>query len=172
MAWTSVSTVSQERICLNPGSASAISVTDTLAGDYSPGDVVAWTPATKVWTHVDSDVAATLSTAIGVVGFTKRVNQSTGALKDIDTAYDTSETEDKRVKIWISGICIARITDQGADAGAGDHLSPSATAGSLALGDNTVDAVASLAANYADDDTLCIIGFGKDFGMRWGGVNP
>ena len=167
MAIILASTISTERICLNPSEGRKVD--GILAGDYSPGTIVV--PILGVWTAADSDTAAHKLMHWGVVGYKKRVNQSTGALIDIDTAWDTSEVGEKRVPIWLSGFCIAKIDDLGANANVLTGVMIGANAGILKLQDNAQIDHGSLAANYVDDDTFCIVGIGAFNGLIWGGIN-
>lgn len=170
MVITAVSTISSERICLNPGSVDAIAVEGTLTGDYYPGQWVTYDKANNKWTILDTDTAGTLHAQVGVVGYVKRVLQDgTNTLKTIDDAWDTSE--EPVVPIWISGIVIGFQVDLNAIANAGDDVMPSATGGSVTLGDGTYPPIASWASNAADGDTKGVFGLGKCKGMRWGRIN-
>ena len=167
MAYTAASQISSENICLNKSEARI--VTGTLAGDYVPGTIVV--SISNVWTAADSDTAAHKLMKWGVVGYTKRVNQSTGALIDIDTAWDTSEVENKRVPIITDGFCVARIDDLGAAANVGTGVMVGANAGILALQDNAQIDHGSLAIDVVDDDVYTIVAIGKFNGQIWGGHN-
>ena len=61
-----------------------------LASTYSVGDFV-YESGAGVFTHIDSDTAATLLFKYGVVGYKERI-LSTGAKSTIDTAYATTDT--------------------------------------------------------------------------------
>ncbi len=167
MAITAITDLVSERICLNPSQAT--SVTGTLAGDYTPGTIVV--SIANVWTEADSDTAAHKLMKWGVVGYKKRVNQTTGALKLITDAYDTSEAEDKRVPIWLSGFCAVGIDDLGASANVGTGVMVGANAGILALQDNAQIDHGSLAVDVIDDDVFTIVGLGEFNGKIWGGQN-
>ncbi len=167
MANTAITDISTERVCLNPSQATV--VTGTLAGDYVPGTIVV--SIAGVWTAAVSGTAAHKLMKWGVVGYEKRVNQSTGALKLITTAWDTSEIEDKRVPIILSGFCVARIDDLAASANVGTGVMVGANAGILALQDNAQIDHGSLAADVIDDDVWCVVGIGKFNGQIWGGIN-
>ena len=167
MAITAITDLTNERICLNPSEAR--SVTGTLAGDYVPGTIVV--SIANVWTAADSGTAAHKLMKWGVVGYKKRVNQTTGALKLITDAWDTSEAEDKRVPIWTSGFCVARIDDLGAAANVGTGVMVGANAGILALQDNAQVDHGSLAIDVVDNDVYTIVGIGQFNGQIWGGQN-
>lgn len=171
MAITAASTICSEDIALNRGDPDFNEVMGKLTADYLPGVPVVYVVATQTWTAADSDVANDLLMEGGIVGYRKRVNQSTGALITIDTAWDadgaTNGLGDTNVPIITSGICIAKITDQNAARGAGTRLIPSSTIGELTI--QTVasaDAFATLAADVADDDTYAVVGIGKCKGRR------
>jgi len=167
MANTAASDISTSRICLNPSE--AIIVTGILAGDYLPGEVVV--SIANVWTTAINTTAAHKLMHWGVVGYQKRIRQSTGAEIDIDTAWDTSETEDKQVPIITDGFVIARFVDQNAAANLGTGLMVSTTTGALTLQDNAQIDHGSLAADTIDDDVFCIAGIGTFNGKIFGGQN-
>ena len=169
MAITAITQITNDRILLNPGSSTAETVTGTLAGDYVPGTIVVLIAG--VWTAAVSGTAAHKLMKWGVVGYKARVNQTTGALKLITDAWDTSQAEDKRVPIHVSGFCAARIDDLGASANAGTGVMVGSNAGILALQDNAQIDHGSLAVNVVDDDVYTIVGIGNDNGKFWGGVN-
>jgi len=165
MAITAASTICSEDIGLNRGDEHYSEVMGTITADYLPGTPVVKVVGTQTWTQADSDVANDLLMEGGIVGYRKRVVQSTGALITIDTAWDadgaTNGKQDLSVPIITSGFAICAITDQGAARGAGTRLIPTSAGGSLTI--QTVasaDAFAALAADVADDDTFAIVGIG------------
>jgi len=167
MPITAITTLSTSRICLNP--AEGRCVDGILAGDYAPGTIVV--NIAGVWTIADSGTVTHKLMKWGVVGYKKRVNQTTGAEKTIETAWDTSEVEDKRVPIWLSGFCIIALVDQAASKEAGYGLMVSATAGSLTLQDNAQIDMGSLAMDVISGDVFAIAAIGEFNGLRWGGYN-
>lgn len=167
MALTAASGISNERICLNPSQATIVN--GILAGDYLPGTIVV--SIANVWTAADSGTAAHKLMHWGVVGYTKRVRQSTGALITIDTAWDTSETEDKQVPIILDGFAICRIDDLGAAANVQTGVMIGANAGIIALQDNAQIDHGSLACDVIDNDVYTIVAIGSFNGMIWGGQN-
>lgn len=167
MAWTAITDRYHERICLNPSQATIVN--GILAGDYVPGTIVV--NIAGVWTAADSDTAAHKLMKWGVVGYRKRINFTTGAVKIITDAWDTSEVEDKQVPIILDGFCAAKIDDLGASANIGTGVMIGANAGILALQDNAQIDHGSLAAAVIDDDVWCIVGIGTFNGQIWGGVN-
>jgi len=167
MANTAITDLTTERICLNPSEATIIN--GTLGADMPPGTVVV--KASDVWVKGDSGTASHKLKIWGVVGYKKRVNQTTGALKLITDNYDVSEAEDKIAPIITQGICVAKCVDQGADVDAGHGMMISATAGALTAQDNAQIDHGSLAADLANGDTVCIVATGKFKGRIWGGVN-
>jgi hypothetical protein len=167
MAITVITTLSTERICLNPSEGRCVD--GILAGNYVPGTVVVLIAG--VWTAAVSGTAAHKLMKWGVVGYEKRVRESTNAELKITDAWDTSEAEDKRVPIWTSGFLIARIDDLNADHDAGTGVMVGTNAGILCLQDNAQIDMASLAINYKDNDVFTIIGAGEFSGQYWGGHN-
>jgi len=167
MANTAASHISSSRICHNPSQ--GLRVDGILAGDYLPGTIVV--SIAKVWTAAVSGTAAHKLMKWGVVGYIKRVNQSTNAEIDIDTAWDISETGEKIAPIWLSGFCTARIDDLGASADIGTGVMVGANAGILALQDNAQIDHGSLATLVVDDDVYCIVGIGDFNGKIYGGQN-
>jgi hypothetical protein len=187
MATTAVSTISTERICLNPHEGRC--VLGTAGENVVPGQVCMFYESTGVWMLADTDDTTIIGyrfSRIGIAGYEKRVNPSTMALKTITDAWVYNSAGDKLIPFWISGICIAYITDQNGDLPAGHHLMISGTAGSFTAyahgflenmitatsGTGMIQpAVAALASRCVDDDTVCIVGIGKNFGDVWGGFN-
>ena len=167
MAITKASEISTERICHNP--TQGLCVHGILASDYLPGTIVV--SIAKVWTAAVSGTAAHKLMHWGVVGYTKRVNQTTNAEITIDTAWDTSETGEKVVPIWVSGFCTARIDDLGASVDIGTGVMVGTNAGILALQDNGQIDHGSLATVVIDDDVYCIVGIGDFNGKIYGGQN-
>ena len=167
MAITAITTLSTERICLNPSEGKCVD--GILAGDYTPGTIVV--NIAGVWTTANSGTATHKLMKWGVVGYKKRVNQSTGALKTIETAWDTSEVEDKRVPIWTDGFLVVALVDQSGSKEAGYGLMVSATAGSLTLQDNAQIDHGSLAMDVISGDVFAIAAVGSFNGGRWGGYN-
>jgi len=186
MPITAVSTISTERICLNPHEGR--SVLGTLGENCYPAQTVSKDESSGKWMLTDTAhaVPGTKFQRIGVVGYEKRVNQSTMALKTITDVWTYDSAGDKLVPIWISGILICYIVDQNADAPPGTDLIISSTAGSLTvaaietLSDMATATsgkavmqvvVASAAIRVADNDTVTVIGMGKNYGDIWGGLN-
>jgi len=167
MANTAITDLVNERICLNPSEATI--VTGILATDLVPGTIVV--SIAGVWTAAVSGTAAHKLMKWGVVGYTKRVNQTTGAIKIITDAWDISEVEDKQAPIILDGFCAVRIDDLGASANIGTGVMVGANAGILALQDNAQIDHGSLAINVIDDDVYTIVGIGKFNGKIWGGHN-
>lgn len=172
-ARTAVTAVSTERILLNPGEAGVKVVTGKLYEDMAPGTVVAFDKANNYWIKLVNTTASHNLRLIGVVGYKKRVNQTTNALKIITDNWDISEAEDKRAPIIVSGICVANITDQNAALDPQHGLMASSTAGSLtalALTTGYLTAImcATVADYVIDNDTRAIIALGKFMGEIWG----
>ena len=168
MAWTAITDYGSERVCLNPSQ--AVIVNGILATDLVPGTIVV--NIAGVWTAAVSGTAAHKLMTWGVVGYRKRLNFTTGALKLITDAWDTSEVEDKQVPIILEGICLARIDDLGASgADINTGVMVGTNAGILKLQDNAQIDHGSLAAAVIDDDVWCIVATGKFKGQIWGGVN-
>jgi hypothetical protein len=177
MVNSAVTDISNERILLNPSGALVRVVDGTLAVDQAPGSWVRYAVATKNWVALDTDTAADHGTSmVGVVGYRKRVNQTTGALKLITDDWDTSEAEDKRVPIITSGIVVAKCDDPGAAAGVGTNFQASGTGETVKLqaivaNEGIVnETVATLASNLANGDTVGIFGIGAYRGAIWGGA--
>jgi len=182
MANTAITDISNERILLNPGGSMVRVVTGTPGADTAPGEWLWNDAANNQWDLLDADTATHNVSTVGIACYEKRVNQTTNALKLITEDWDVSETEDKRVPICISGICVAKIDDAGGTIPPGRELMPSSTAGSSAIRateatgatDGTAllkTAIGALAAEIADGDTVCIAGIGAYKGHIWGGVN-
>jgi len=175
MAKTAMTDICTETNLFNAGSADAKWVWGYLAADMPPGSWVIKSGDT--WVLLDTDTAANhMTSKAGVVGYHKRINQTTGALKIITDNYDISEKEDKRAPIIISGIVAAKITDQGATLEVGKEVQASGTGGScttrviVANEGLTMSAIGSVASPVVDDDTFGIFGIGKCHGAIWGGV--
>jgi len=183
MVITSMLTVSYETICLNPEEGTC--VMGVLGENAMPGQAVVKLGSTGVWMLADSDddTAARRFQRVGIVGYDKRVNPSTGALKTITAVYTYNSAGDKQVPIWISGICYAFCVDINDIWPPGGELIVGSTEGSfsvqaLAQGTHTetgtsvqASSVATAAARIADGDTICIVGIGRDFGSIWAGHN-
>lgn len=175
MAKTAITDISYENVLLNPGSEDAKWVWGYLHEDMPPGTWVI--KSTNEWILMDTDTAANhMTSQAGVVGYHKRCNSTTGALKIITDNYDISEVEDKRAPIIISGIVVAKITDQGATLDVGKEVQASGTGGSVttrvivANEGLTMSAVGTVASQVVDDDTFGVFGIGKCKGAIWGGV--
>ncbi len=176
---------SHHDVILNPGDDDAECVMGTLAANSYPAQWVWKTESTGRWTLADSDLTTygTYMRRGGVVGYEKRVNGSTGALKCITDVWTYDSAGDKNVPIWTSGIVFCFITDQNTYLPAGTELMvSSATAGSLtvlALGALTISggsallqpSVATTAMRVMDGDLITIVGIGKCRGRFWGGYN-
>jgi hypothetical protein len=183
MAITSMLTVSYETICLNPEE--GICVMGVLGENAMPGQVVVKFDSTGVWMLADSDDTnnAMGQQRVGIVGYDKRINPSTMALKTITAVYTYNSAGDKQVPIWISGICYAFCIDLNETWPAGGDLTISSTAGSfqqskLEQGTHTETGTslqkrvaASAAARIADGDTICIAALGRNYGEIWAGHN-
>jgi hypothetical protein len=184
MPITSILTVTKDRICLNPHEGRA--VLGALGENCMPGQVVNKFDSTGVWMLADTDDSnnAMGLSRIGIVGYEKRVNPSTMALKTITAVWTYNSAGDKLVPIWTSGICVAFCVDINTTWPAGGDLRISSTAGSFTVsvlqtnvsttaGTLYTDyhVVATAASRIADGDTICIVGIGKNFGDIWGGIN-
>lgn len=172
MATTSIATISTERILLNPSDPRCLVVKGLLANDMAPGTWVYQTTS-GTWDELDSDVAASKTGLIGVVGYEKRVRQSTGALVAITDNWDVSEPEDKNAPIIISGIVVALVDDQGASRAPGTGFMASTNAGYVTLNDLATAAwIATNASMIIDDDTVGIFGIGAfKANALWGELN-
>ena len=181
MANTAITDISTERILLNPTDSRVSVVTGTLDADTPPGSWVVYDSDNDQWIGADSDTAAHKLRRVGVVGYKKRVNQSTGALKTITDNWDVSESEDKRTPIIVSGIVVAKCDDPSAAVDAGTDMMVSDTENSIkVLAEATVTGTktalkqvtaATVAANLANGDTVGIFALGSCMGDIWGGVN-
>lgn len=182
MANTATTDISTERILLNPSDSMVRVVTGTLGDDMYPGQWVWNDAANNHWDLLDSDTATHNVSTVGVVGYEKRVNQTTNALKLITDLWDISETEDLRAPIIISGIVVGYVVDPSGTIPPGREVMPHGTAGSVqvrsteATGatDGTAllkTAVGATAAELASGDERGIFGIGAYKGAIWGGVN-
>ena len=167
VAITAITQISTERICLNPSE--GICVDGILAANYVPGTAVVLIAG--VWTTADNDTGSHKLMKWGVVGYKKRVNQSTGALIDIETAWDTSETGEMRVPIWTDGFCIVKMTDPAAPLPGGTGLMVSATAGELITTDGAQMDYGTAAQIGVSGDVFIVAAIGKFMGRMWGGHN-
>jgi hypothetical protein len=175
MAKTAITDISTEHVLLNPGDEDADWSWGYLAADTAPGSWVIKSGDT--WVLLDTDTAANhMTTKASVVGYHKRINQTTGALKIITDNYDVSEKEDKKAPIIHSGIVVAKITDQGATLEVGKEVQASGTGGScttrviVANEGLTMTSIGTVASVVVDDDTFGIFGIGKCEGRIWGGA--
>lgn len=175
MAKTAITDITTEQIGLNKGDPDYEEVTGYLSTDLPPGRWVRPDSANNQWVPLDTDTSeAHKVSGAGVVGYRKRVNQTTGALKIITDNWDISEAEDKRVPIIISGIVVADCDDPGAQVEPLTQYGASANAGKAKVID--VDAtpaitqtpIAQAAAPIGNGDTVGIFGIGKCKGKIWG----
>lgn len=186
MVYTSTTSFSTENICLNPHSADARCVLGHLGENGIPGQAVVKDESAGLWMLADTDDTSKgiAFTRIGIIGYEKRVTDSTTqALKTITAVYTYNCAGDKLVPIWISGICICYIVDLNTNWPAGGDMMMSSTAGSLTYmqvqdtthadsGTAVIRAtVASAAIRIKDGDTRTIVGIGKSYGEIWGGWN-
>lgn len=178
MAYTVITDITSERICLNPGDG-ARSVTGDFAADTAPAEWV-WNNGTG-WELADADTAGDKIVKLGVAGYRKRVRQSTGALVAITDDWDVSEAEDKPGIIWLDGIVVALMDDQNGTLTAGADMILSANVGACTVRSQEATGATSgtafrsvscgvLAANVLDNDVYCIIGIGNAAGRIWGRV--
>lgn len=175
MAKTAMTDICTDNNLLNAGEAGVEWSWGYLAADMPPGSWVI--KSGNTWVLLDTDTAANhMTTKASVVGYHKRINQTTGALKIITDNYDVSEIEDKRAPIIHSGIVAAKITDQGASLEVGKEVQASGTGGScttrviVANEGLTMSSIGTVASLVVDDDTFGVFGIGKFEGKIWGGV--
>lgn len=172
-AITAITQISSEYICLNEGDADVEIISGILAADTAPGTAVYLDKANNNWVKVSDAAGGYVIGQIGVVGYKKRVNQTTNALKLITDNYDVSEAEDKIAPIIISGIVAVACVDQNAVRQPGTSMGISTTAGALTITTiGTTQENAILAMAIADDDVFCVVGIGKCKGKLWAGPHP
>jgi hypothetical protein len=179
MAITAVTSISSSRILQNPGDARAKQVWGFLNAASYPGQWVYYTQSDDKWHLLDEGTAAHRipDSIVGVVGYHKRLNQTTGALLAITNQYDPANAWDKTAPIIISGFVTAYIADTATNA-FGFRLTAGATAGSakrLVLEDTGSNAtttgsalrrvpIGSIAVKCSSGDTKTIVGIGAFIG--------
>lgn len=175
MVKSAITDISTETVGLNKGDPDYEEVTGYLSTDLPPGRWVMPDAANNQWIPLDTDTAEKHAiTGAGVVGYKKRVNQTTNALKIITDNWDISEAEDKRVPIIISGIVVAQCDDPGAQVDPLTEFGAGANAGICKLQDVTATpaliktSIAQAASPIGNGDTFGIFGIGKCKGKIWG----
>lgn len=183
MVWTTITDNTAEDICLNPHESTCVH--GTLGENAYPGQVVVKDESAGVWMLMDTDDSAiTKYNRCGVVGYEKRVNGSTMALKLITDVYVYNCAGDKIVPIWTDGVVICYIDDTNADLPPGHEFIASSTAGSMkkqqlqTVSGGTTTLLALIqsvigvsATRIADGDTFAVMGIGRHMGKIWGGIN-
>jgi len=137
MAITAITSISTRYILLNEGESLTRVRTGTLTAATYPGQWLIYVAASDTWTQLASGTAAhkiqALSVGqVGVLGYYKRVNETTGALLAITDQYDPANAWDYEVPIITSGIVACYITDPSATVAVGSLYMASATGGSAA----------------------------------------
>ena len=179
MAYTAITDVTSECICLNNGEQDARSITIDFGADTAPGEWC-WNDGTNA-DLADASTVGDKLVRLGVAGYRKRIRRSTGALVPITGDWDVSEAEDKPGIMWTDGIVVGLCDDQNGTVVVGTEMILSDNVGAVTVRSQEATGASSgtafrsvtagvLAADIIDNDVYCIIGIGKAAGRYWGRV--